>query len=296
LVLVARAVDGEWAFDAEAARRMQRETAAKLGLPAEETLDLGEGVHIRLVLIPPGRFWMGSPATEADREKGGWGACAPENLHEVILTRPFYLGKTEVTQEQYQRLMGSNPSKSPDSKMPVETVTWEQSVAFCVKLGEVSKRVGRLPTEAEWEWACRAGSDKRFCLGDDLALLERIAWYGANSQGKRHPVGEKEPNAWGLHDMHGNVMEWVRDAWLRPSLYPEGPVTDPAGAPKGGHRIRRGGHYATRADRVRCAHRYYGNGSHTAGDMGFRCLIEIPSSGAAYPSVNQDKEKANDQR
>lgn len=286
---MASAMEGEeWAFDAEAAQRMQRETAAKLDLPVEETLDLGEGVRIRLVLIPPGRFRMGSPPTETDREKGGWGACAPENLHEVILTRPFYLGKTEVTQQQYQRLMGNNPSKSPGPDLPAETVTWEQSVAFCVELGEVSKRVGRLPTEAEWEWACRANSGKRFCLGNDLALLDRTAWYGANSKGRTHSVGEKEPNAWGLHDMHGNVMEWVQDSWMRPSPYPEGPLTDPTGAAKG-QKIRRGGHIGCPPDRVRCAHRYYGIGDHTAGDMGVRCLIEISPAPAAKPTGDRPK-------
>lgn len=260
-----------WPFDVKSAQQLQQEAAKKLGLPVEKTIDLGKDVTIKLVLVPAGKFQMGSPTTEAGRESG---KCAPENLHEVTLTQPFYLAKTEVTQEQYEAVMGNNPSKVIGAKLPVETVTWEKSVEFCNKLGDLAKLKGRLPTEAEWEWACRAGSGGAHCLGNDPALLDRVAWYSKNSGGKAHPAGEKEGNAWGLHDMHGNVMEWVQDAWERPKPYPDGPLTDPTGAKGNFHKIRRGAFYGQDASLVRSAHRHYGVGSHTDKVMGFRALIE----------------------
>jgi formylglycine-generating enzyme required for sulfatase activity len=261
-----------WPFDAKAAARDQAAAAQQLGVPVERELVLGDGVKLQLILVPSGRFRMGSPMTEVGRESG---KCAPENQHEVILTRPFYIGKTEVSQEQFQALMGVNPCKKQGAKLPVETVTWEQSVEFCTKLGEVAKSVCRLPTEAEWEWACRAGSGGAHCLGDDPSLLDRVAWYNKNSMNMPHPVGEKEPNAWGIHDMHGNVMEWVHDAWVRPRPYPDGPLTDPKGADQG-HKIRRGAHYSQGPEQVRSAHRHYGTSLHTGNQMGFRAAMEIP--------------------
>lgn len=261
----------DWPFDAQIAARQQQETAKQLGVPVHRDLDLGNGVKLELVLIPAGRFLMGSPPTETGRESG---KCAPENLHEVILTRPFYIGRTEVTQEQFEALMGVTPSKRKGQKLPVETVTWEQGVEFCTKLGAVAKSKGRLPTEAEWEWACRAGSGGAHCLGDDPALLDRVAWFSKNSGNKTHPVGEKEPNAWGLHDMHGNVMEWVHDAWARPEPYPAGPLTDPQGVDRG-HKIRRGAHCTQPPAQVRSAHRHYGISTHTGDVMGFRAAVEV---------------------
>lgn len=266
-----------WQFDAGEAKRRQADAAKKYGVPVVRKVDLGEGVAIEFLLVPAGRYWMGSPDGEPDREKNLPGGCAPENLHEVVLTRPFYLGRTEVTQAQYQAVMGSNPSnpKGADPNKPVEKVTWEKSQEFCVKLGDIARAKGRLPTEAEWEWACRAGTTGRFALGDDVAALDRLAWYSKNSKGVTHPVGQKEANAWGFHDMHGNVMEWVFDTWYRPDPYPSGVSIDPTGSVKGGHKIRRGGHFGSSEDRVRSAHRYYGNGPHTDRDMGFRAAIEI---------------------
>jgi formylglycine-generating enzyme required for sulfatase activity len=277
---VAQETPRDWRFDAAEARRRQTDAAKKLGVPVVQTVDLGGGVTVEFVLVPAGRFSMGSPEGEPDREKNLPGGCAPENLHEVVLTRPIYLGRTEVTQQQYEAVMGSNPSnpKGADPNKPVEKVTWEKSQEFCVKLGEIAGVKGRLPTEAEWEWACRAGSGGRFALGDDAAALDRLAWYSKNSKGVTHPVGKKEANPWGLHDMHGNVMEWVFDTWNRPDPYPEGISTVPTGSTKGGHKIRRGGHFGCPEDRVRSAHRYYGNSSHTDRDMGFRAAFEIRSA------------------
>jgi formylglycine-generating enzyme required for sulfatase activity len=266
-----------WPFDGAEAKRRQQEAARAAGVPVERTVQLGPGVSIGFVLVPAGRFAMGSPAGEAGRESG---KCAPENQHEVILSRPFYLARTETTQAQYEAVLGENPSKAPGPDLPAEKVAWDRAGAFCVRVGELAKSQGRLPTEAEWEWACRAGSGGAHCLGNDPALLDRIAWHTRNSGNRTHPVGRKEPNAWGLHDMHGNVMEWVHDAWLRPEPYPEGPLTDPTGNLKGGHRIRRGAFYGQGPEQMRSAHRHYGVGSHTDGNMGFRALLEIPRAGS----------------
>ena len=132
----------------------------------------------------------------------------------MTITKPFYLGKYEVTQEQWEAVMGSNPSHFKGPKNPVEQVSWDDCQQFLVKLnaksgGQGSKFV--LPTEAQWEYACRAGSTGKFCFGDDEKQLGEYAWYEANSGDKTHPVGEKKPNTFGLHDMHGNVWEWCQD-------------------------------------------------------------------------------------
>jgi formylglycine-generating enzyme required for sulfatase activity len=257
--------------------------ARRTNLPATETLDLGKGVKMDLVLIPAGKFTMGTPepespwiggailaagglvalvllampVTRALRQRrrpqfslrwlmllvavlgvaqyGGfrwWRASeAWKNFHgdespahEVTISTPFYLGRYEVTQEQYQQVMGKSPSHFKGRDLPVEYVSWDEAQEFCKKASEVARSsrdqrgdpegrptVVRLPTEAEWEYACRAGTTARFCSGDADADLESVAWYGANSGGTTHPVGQKTPNAWGVHDMHGNVWEWCQD-------------------------------------------------------------------------------------
>ncbi len=160
---------------------------------------------MKLRLIPAGEFTMGSPGTESDRR-------ADETQHRVTLTKPFYLGVTEVTQEQYQKVMGSNPSGFKGPQNPVEQVSWNDAVAFCRKLSELpSEKSGgyvyRLPTEAEWEYACRAGTTTTYSFGDSESELGAYAWYIDNSGRTTHPVGGKRPNACGLYGMHGNVFE-----------------------------------------------------------------------------------------
>ncbi|MDA7492917.1 formylglycine-generating enzyme family protein, partial [bacterium] len=177
--------------------------------------------------------------------------------HEVTLTKPFKMGVHEVTQAQYEQVMGVNPSKYKGADNPVDTVSWEDAVEFCRRLSELptekaAGNVYRLPTEAEWEYACRAGTTTRFSFGDDESELGDYAWFSGNGGNTIQPVGSKLPNAWGLYGMHGNVWEWCQDVhWY----YPSGSVTDPSGAASGSHRVRRGGSWRCSAESCRSAHR-----------------------------------------
>jgi len=215
----------KWPFDAEEARRRQIEASERLRLPVETAVDLGDGVVIELVLIPAGSFKMGSPVTEAGR----WGD-EEGPVHRVRITRPFYMGKHEVTQEVWEKVMGANPSEFKGAKNPVECVSWDDCQDFLKKLNASGKAQGtfRLPTEAEWEYACRAGTKSRFCSGDADAGLADYAWYDGNSGRTTHPVGTRKPNAWGLFDCHGNVWEWCAD-WYEEDYYRKSPRDDPTG-------------------------------------------------------------------
>jgi formylglycine-generating enzyme required for sulfatase activity len=210
--------------------------------PKELTVDLGKGVKLEMVLIPAGEFKMGSPDDVFDREK-------PQ--HRVRITKPFYLGKYPVTQGQYERMTGKNPSyfsksgggrdkigEEDTSQFPVECVSWGDAVEFCKRLSAKEKKEYRLPTEAQWEYACRAGSKTRYYFGDDESQLGEYAWFRDNSGGKTHPVGQKKPNAWGLCDVHGHVWEWCQD-WY--GEYQENsPADDPTGPATDSYRVLRG--------------------------------------------------------
>jgi formylglycine-generating enzyme required for sulfatase activity len=224
-----------WWFDADEAKRRQAEAATKLGVPVEKAVDLGGGVKLELVLIPAGRFRMGSPAGEKDRRK-----C--ETQHWVVITRPVYIGKYEVTQEQWEKVMGTNPSHFKGMKNPVERVSWNDGQEFLKKLNGLGKQGGafRLPTEAEWEWACRAGTRTRFCFGDTDEALVDYAWCWANSGYTTHPVGMKKPNAWGLYDLHGNVGEWCFDRYGE-DYYAKSPKRAPTGPDADYYVVSRGG-------------------------------------------------------
>jgi formylglycine-generating enzyme required for sulfatase activity len=193
-------------------------------------------IGMETILIPAGKFTMGcgSLAKSIGREY---------RPHKVTLTKPFYLGVYQVTQQQYKRVMGSNPSCFKGTKNPVEKVSWKDAVEFCRKLSALpeEKAAGRvygLPTEAEWEYACRAGTDTEYSFGNDASDLGDYAWVSFNSEKKTHPVGQKLPNPWGLYDMHGNVWEWCQDRY---GDYSSGAVTDPQGPKSGSKRVFRGG-------------------------------------------------------
>jgi len=206
------------------------------------TLDLGKGVTMKLALIPAGKFLMGSPPGESDRndEEG------PQ--HEVTISKPFYMGIHEVTQEQYKAVMGANPSYIKGASNPVELVIWEDAVEFCNKLSAKTGKTVRLPTEAEWEYACRAGTTTPFHTGEtistDEANYDGSYVYGSGRKGKDRqktvPVGSFKPNAFGLYDMHGNVWEWCSD-WYDKNYYRKAPRVDPQGPVSGSRRVLRGG-------------------------------------------------------
>jgi formylglycine-generating enzyme required for sulfatase activity len=197
-------------------------------------------IGMELKLIPSGTFTMGEN----------------DDAHEVTLTKPFMLGIHEVTQTQHERVMGINPSKFRGADNPVDRVSWEDAVEFCRKLSELpaeraAGRVYRLPTEAEWEYACRAGKTTDYSFGTDDSELVDYAWFGGNSGDRTHPVGGKKPNAWGLYDMHGNVWEWCQDRY---GYYPSGTVTDPTGATDGSLRVGRGGSWINPPEFCRSAY------------------------------------------
>jgi formylglycine-generating enzyme required for sulfatase activity len=207
---------------------------------------------------------VGSPDSDKDAQDD------EKPQHRVRITRPFYLGETEVTQGQYQRVMGVNPSffRGADD-LPVERVSWNDAITFCNKLSEreglrpyyvagkasdLSADGYRLPTEAEAEYACRAGTTTRYSFGDDESMFGPYAWCNANSRNATHPVRLKKPNAWGLYDMHGNVWEWCGDAYGA-DYYRKSAASDPTGPPEGESRVNRGGAWSAPPLRARSAFR-----------------------------------------
>jgi formylglycine-generating enzyme required for sulfatase activity len=262
---------------------------------AEASKKISNSIGIKLRLIPPGTFPMGSNLLSR-REKP---------VHQVTITKPFYLGVYEVTQAQWQQIMRNNPSYFKDAENPVEQVSWDDAVEFCRRLSDlpaeaVAGRVYQLPTEAQWEYACRAGTTTAYSFGDDATALGEYAWFANNSgdrlidprnnaeqdslsygerlianHSRTRAVGQKKPNAWGLHDMHGNVWEWCQD-W--DGDYPSGSVTDPDGPASGTKRILRGSCWAN--DGVKCwsAHRNKYEPSNNVGgndNLGFRVAVSL---------------------
>jgi formylglycine-generating enzyme required for sulfatase activity len=196
--------------------------------PREVKIDLGDGVTMEFVYIKPGTFMMGGENTEDSKWQG---VEVPK--HEVTITKGYYLGKYEVTQAQFQKIMGSNPSKaSEDPNAPADTISEGDAVAFCNKLAEKTGKQTRLPTEAEWEYACRAGTTTKYFFGDDPSKLGEYAWFEDNDGGKSHPVGQKKPNPWGLYDICGNVVERVSDKYAK-DYYAKSPKVDPTGPSQG---------------------------------------------------------------
>lgn len=237
--------------------------------PLKEETHVISDLALDLLWVKPGSFTMGSEADELERNK----AEGPQTL--VTLTKGFWLGKTEVTQAQYSAVMGTNPStfKENGGNAPVERVSWLNAMAFCRKLTDRERAAGRLPdgyaytlpTEAQWEYAHRAGS-----TGSYPGEPDATAWNVANSQGSTHPVGQKRPNAWGFHDMAGNVVEWCFD-WY--GNYPGGTATDPSGPERGYYRTARGGSWRTDARMGRSAARSGGSEGRLDYTIGFRIAL-----------------------
>ena len=218
------------------------------GVDREIAVELGGGVKMELVLIPVGSFVMGD-ADALWRERP---------VHQVTIAKAFYLGKYEVTQQQWGAVMGNNPSHFKGPQNPVERVSWDDCQEFLAKLNEKVANTGKkfgLPTEAQWEYACRAGTTTPYSFGDDEALLGEFAWFEGNSNEKTHPVGGKKPNAWGLYDMHGNVWEWCQD-WGNEEYYRNSPPEDPTGPTAGPGRIVRGGGWIREPRDCRSAYRH----------------------------------------
>ena len=218
---------------------------------------------IVFVQIPAGTFTMGS--TEEQRAaliaQKAWTRFENCELpaHAVTITKPFLIGQCEVTQKQWETVMGKNPSAFKGENLPVESVSWEDVQAFLKKLNEKGGGKYRLPTEAEWEYCCWAGSTNFYGLGKEGALvttnnLAQSAWYRANAENKTHEVGRKFPNAWGLYDLHGNVWEWCQD-WYAADYYARSPRTDPLNTAPSTERVMRGGSWFLEAPNLRAAFR-----------------------------------------
>ncbi|MEI6534561.1 MAG: formylglycine-generating enzyme family protein [Verrucomicrobiaceae bacterium] len=213
-------------------------------------VELGGGVKLDLVWIPPGEFVMGSSFDEDGR------APMESFRHPVRLTRGFWMGRYPVTQEQWERVTGGNPSYTKGPSLPVEQVNWSDCQNFLQQINSILESghlTAALPTEAQWEYACRAGTQTRYYLGDNVHDLDRTGWFSGNSGYKPHPVGQKEKNKFGLHDMHGNVWQWCQD-WM--DAYPRTPSVDPTGPDSGNARVLRGGSWGSDQDACRSACRF----------------------------------------
>ncbi len=269
-------------FDAAKAKEHQAAWAKYLGVPVVVTNSIG----MKLILIPPGEFEMGSPQELIDEEL----KTAPKDdkwyldwvpsegpQHHVRITRPFYLGMYPVTQEEYQKVMGTSPSQfsatgkykdkvagQETKRFPVETVSWQDAGEFCSRLSELSEEKSaryRLPSEAQWEYACRAGSTGRYffsAASDEKKAAENLlpdyAWFGNNSGGRSHAVGGRRASPWGLYDMYGNVWQWCAD-WINVKYYAASHVDDPSGPGSGADRVLRGGSWNIGANYDRSAKR-----------------------------------------
>ena len=236
----------------------------------ELTVDLGNGIKLEMVLICAGEFLMGSP--ESDTDAGD----SEKPQHVVRIRKPFYLGKYLVTQEQWEAVTGSNPSDLKGPKNPVENVSWDDCQGFCAKLGASFRGTFRLPSEAQWEYACRAGSAGKYCFGANKTQLAEYAWYTGNAESKTHPVGEKKPNAWGLYDMHGNVWEWCAD-WYDSGYYAGSLADDPTGPTTGPGRVLRGGGWFNGVRHCRSANRRSDAPGYRSNGLGLR-VSRVPLS------------------
>lgn len=319
-------------FTAEQAREHQEAWAKHLGVPVEFTNSIG----MKFRLIPPGEYSRGTPADEYESvlptlNNDPWLTQCLESetpVHQVRLTQPFYLGTYEVTQRQYEQMVGANPSQfsisgegreqvagKDTSNLPVERVNWDEALDFCSRLsqseslvspkvelraGELSLSAGdgyRLPTEAEWEYACRAGTTSRFWTGENAQSLDQAGWYAANSEQRTHAVGKLRPNPFGLFDIHGNAYEWVQDWWNKDSYKPfaETLAVDPLGAAMGSGqplRVVRGGFMGYGPNWSRAAHRNGFAANTRFGFIGFRVVISVDGVKKLLSSARKDSDRA----
>jgi formylglycine-generating enzyme required for sulfatase activity len=240
----------------------QKKTIPYLENPTELIIDLGKNINLEMVIIPAGKFVMGSPVYEKNR-------YADEKQNEVTLTKSYCMGKYPVTQEQWEIIMGNNPSDVKGAKLPVTNVSWNYCQDFIKLLNKQTGGGYRLPTESEWEYACRGGTETAYFFGEEIKPKDGN--YGDSNIGKPVAVGSYKPNAFGLCDMHGNVCEWCED-WYE--NYPAG-GKDPKGIGKGEHRVLRGGSFAANSSGSRSACRFYLSPSNRSPYYGFRLAKEI---------------------
>jgi len=221
-------------------------------------------VGMKLAWIPAGSFTMGSPESEPFR-------ITNETQTRETVAKGFWLGVTEVTQKQWREVMGTNPSFFKGDELPVEHIAWHDAAEFCRRLGDKEKKRYRLPTGVEREYACRAGTATAYHTGDGEGALRKAGWFNKNSGNKTHPVGLKQPNAWGLYDMHGNVSEWIaqrpaKDLYRTESKLVNLEIKD--------GRDHRGGSWGLPAGDCRSASRHRNNGKYRYFDLGFRVVCE----------------------
>jgi len=257
-------------------------------LQAQTPKEITNSIGMKLVRIPKGTFMMGSPESDLNRQNN-------ETQHEVTISKDFYLGVHDVTQAQYEKVIGKNPShfqgavvSNENADIPVENVSWDDAVEFCKKLSDLPEekkagRLYRLPTEAEWEYACRAGSKTAYSFDDEEGLLPEYGWFKRNSSNRTHTVGLLESNAWGLYDMHGNVWEWCSDRY---GEYPKGAVSDPTGPKEGSIRVNRGGSWFYVAAICRSALRNGDGPSYRDFNLGFRVALSSQSGIPKSPEAD----------
>ena len=268
-------------YGADKAKECQKAAAEFYGVSVEKSVDIAEGVTMDFVLIPPGTFFMGSPTTEGQRDRNEGPA------HDITISKPYYLGKFEVTQKQWNgffagTVFARKEFKFPGDNMPADSISGFEAEKF---LMDLSSRLGmkfRLSTEAEWEHACRAGTQTPFYTGNTIstsqANYDGSKTYGSGAKGlqlkQTVDIGMYPPNPFGLHDMHGNVWEWCMD-WFDANYYKESPGTDPTGPPTGGSRVIRGGCWKSHPTKCRSAERDAYNPSKSNDTIGFRVLLEV---------------------
>jgi formylglycine-generating enzyme required for sulfatase activity len=266
------------AAQAKVAADQQRGAMEQQAAASKPLKTLTNSIGMKFVEIPAGTFSMGSENRDSDERP----------VHEVTISKPYYLGVYEVTNADGKAVKGFvSRSKWKGNSLPIESVTWDEAVAFCEALSALpaerrAGRVYRLPTEAEWEYACRAGTTTEYSFGDDESLLGAFAWYSGNSGKQTHPVGQRRPNAWGLYDMHGNVWEWCRD-WK--GDYDAGDVLDPTGKASASVRVFRGGSLLSAAGSCLSASRVRGVPSLRRVNLGFRLVLS--PSGARSPEAGE---------